>query len=118
MLRAAASAADAANASLFVSLEKQMPAALSRAGCTCQTEHGRKRVSKDGPVIDYREVSIAIHPLDLTLCGISLKNPVSRQAAHSASDTNTPSDGCFAIGGISGKGLTHSGSAVNKDARL
>ena len=29
-------------------------------GCTCQTEHGRKRVCKDGPVFDYREVRDAI----------------------------------------------------------
>lgn len=61
MLRAAASAADAANASLFVSLEKHMACGVGAClGCTCQTEHGRKRVCKDGPVFDYREVRDAI----------------------------------------------------------
>ena len=61
MLRAAASAADAANASLFVSLEKHMACGVGAClGCTCQTEHGRKRVCKDGPVFDYREVLNAI----------------------------------------------------------
>ena len=57
MLRAAANAAYAANASLFVSLEKHMACGVGAClGCTCQTEHGRKRVCKDGPVFDYREV--------------------------------------------------------------
>ena len=61
MLRAAAKAADAANASLFVSLEKHMACGVGAClGCTCQTEHGRKRVCKDGPVFDYREVRDAI----------------------------------------------------------
>ena len=61
MLRAAASAADTANASLFVSLEKHMACGVGAClGCTCQTEHGRKRVCKDGPVFDYREVRDAI----------------------------------------------------------
>jgi len=61
MLRAAANAADAANASLFVSLEKHMACGVGAClGCTCQTEHGRKRVCKDGPVFDYREVRDAI----------------------------------------------------------
>lgn len=61
MLRAAASAADAANANLFVSLERHMACGVGAClGCTCQTEHGRKRVCKDGPVFDYREVLHAI----------------------------------------------------------
>jgi len=61
MLRAAATAADAANANLFVSLEKHMACGVGAClGCTCQTEHGRKRVCKDGPVFDYREVRDAI----------------------------------------------------------
>jgi dihydroorotate dehydrogenase electron transfer subunit len=61
MLRAAAKAADEANANLFVSLEKHMACGVGAClGCTCQTEHGRKRVCKDGPVFDYREVRDAI----------------------------------------------------------
>ena len=61
MLRAAANAAGAANANLFVSLEKHMACGVGAClGCTCQTEHGRKRVCKDGPVFDYREVRDAI----------------------------------------------------------
>lgn len=61
MLRAAATAAEQANASLFVSLEKHMACGVGAClGCTCQTEHGRKRVCKDGPVFDYREVLHAI----------------------------------------------------------
>ena len=61
MLRAAAKAADEANTSLFVSLEKHMACGVGAClGCTCQTEHGRKRVCKDGPVFDYREVRDAI----------------------------------------------------------
>ena len=57
MLRAAATAADAAHARLYVSLEKHMACGVGAClGCTCQTEHGRKRVCKDGPVFDYREV--------------------------------------------------------------
>lgn len=57
MLRAAAIAAEEANVSLFVSLEKHMACGVGAClGCTCQTEHGRKRVCKDGPVFDYREV--------------------------------------------------------------
>jgi len=61
MLRAAATAAEVANANLFVSLEKHMACGVGAClGCTCQTEHGRKRVCKDGPVFDYREVRDAI----------------------------------------------------------
>lgn len=61
MLRAAATAAEAANASLFVSLEKHMACGVGAClGCTCQTTSGRKRVCKDGPVFDYREVRDAI----------------------------------------------------------
>jgi len=61
MLRTAANEAEAANASLFVSLEKHMACGVGAClGCTCQTEHGRKRVCKDGPVFDYREVRDAI----------------------------------------------------------
>lgn len=61
LLRAAATAAEAANASLFVSLEKHMACGVGAClGCTCQTERGRKRVCKDGPVFDYREVRDAI----------------------------------------------------------
>ena len=57
MLRAAAAAADAANAKLYVSLEKHMACGVGAClGCTCQTSGGRKRVCKDGPVFDYREV--------------------------------------------------------------
>ena len=57
MLRAAARHADGANARLFVSLEKHMACGVGAClGCTCKTESGRKRVCKDGPVFDYREV--------------------------------------------------------------
>ena len=61
MLRAAADAADAANAMLYVSFEKHMACGVGAClGCTCQTAGGRKRVCKDGPVFDYREVRDAI----------------------------------------------------------
>ena len=61
MLRAAATAADAADAALYVSLEKHMACGIGAClGCTCQTTGGRKRVCKDGPVFDYREVRDAI----------------------------------------------------------
>ena len=61
MLRAAVAAAEQANASLFVSLEKHMACGVGAClGCTCQTTNGRKRVCKDGPVFDYREVQDAI----------------------------------------------------------
>ena len=57
MLRAAAMAAGAANANLYISLEKHMACGVGAClGCTCQTTNGRKRVCKDGPVFDYREV--------------------------------------------------------------
>ncbi len=57
MLRAAASAAQAADAALYLSLEKHMACGVGAClGCTCQTNGGRKRVCKDGPVFDYREV--------------------------------------------------------------
>ena len=57
MLRAAAAAADAAHARLFVSLEKHMACGVGAClGCTCDTTGGRKRVCKDGPVFDYTEV--------------------------------------------------------------
>jgi dihydroorotate dehydrogenase electron transfer subunit len=61
MLRAAAQTAEQANASLLVSLEKHMACGVGAClGCTCQTANGRKRVCKDGPVFDYREVRDAI----------------------------------------------------------
>jgi dihydroorotate dehydrogenase electron transfer subunit len=61
MLRAAVIAADAANARLYVSLEKHMACGVGAClGCTCQTNSGRKRICKDGPVFDYREVRDAI----------------------------------------------------------
>jgi len=57
MLRAAANVADAVNAKLYVSLEKHMACGVGAClGCTCQTKSGRKRVCKDGPVFDCREV--------------------------------------------------------------
>jgi dihydroorotate dehydrogenase electron transfer subunit len=57
MLRAAATATQEAGATLFVSLEKHMACGVGAClGCTCQTTSGRKRVCKDGPVFDYREV--------------------------------------------------------------
>ena len=57
MLRAAAKAADEAQATLYVSLEKHMACGVGAClGCTCDTTGGRKRVCKDGPVFDYREV--------------------------------------------------------------
>ncbi|MEN6339168.1 MAG: dihydroorotate dehydrogenase electron transfer subunit [Clostridiaceae bacterium] len=57
MLRAAADKAQAANARLYVSLEKRMACGVGAClGCTCQTAGGAKRVCKDGPVFDYREV--------------------------------------------------------------
>lgn len=57
MLRAAAKAADEAQAALYVSLEKHMACGVGAClGCTCDTTDGRKRVCKDGPVFDYREV--------------------------------------------------------------
>ena len=57
MLRAAAEKAQAANARLYVSLEKRMACGVGAClGCTCQTAGGAKRVCKDGPVFDYREV--------------------------------------------------------------
>lgn len=57
MLRAAAQKALAANARLFVSLEKRMACGVGAClGCTCQTAGGGKRVCKDGPVFDCREV--------------------------------------------------------------
>jgi dihydroorotate dehydrogenase electron transfer subunit len=57
MLRAAAQAAKEANAMLYVSLEKHMACGVGAClGCTCETKSGRKRVCKDGPVFDCREV--------------------------------------------------------------
>lgn len=61
MLRAVANAAEKANATLFLSLEKHMACGVGAClGCTCQTNGGRKRICKDGPVFDYREVRDAI----------------------------------------------------------
>ena len=57
MLRAAAQAAGAAGARLFVSLEKRMACGAGAClGCSIKTTAGNKRVCKDGPVFDYREV--------------------------------------------------------------
>ena len=57
MLRAAAEQAEAANARLYVSLEKHMACGVGAClGCTCQTTGGAKRVCKDGPVFRYEEV--------------------------------------------------------------
>lgn len=57
MLRAAAKRAAEAGANLFVSLEKRMACGAGAClGCTCQTVSGAKRVCKDGPVFDFREV--------------------------------------------------------------
>ena len=57
MMRAAAASAEAADAKLYVSLEKRMACGVGAClGCTCKTEHGKRRVCKDGPVFDYREV--------------------------------------------------------------
>ncbi len=57
MVRATAEKAQSANARLYVSLEKRMACGVGAClGCTCQTATGGKRVCKDGPVFDYREV--------------------------------------------------------------
>lgn len=61
MLRAAAQAAQAANARMYVSLERHMACGVGAClGCTCKTVHGGKRVCKDGPVFDYTEVQHAL----------------------------------------------------------
>lgn len=61
MLRAAASAAEAAEATLYVSLEKHMACGVGAClGCTCKTANGNKRVCKDGPVFLASEVRHAI----------------------------------------------------------
>lgn len=58
MLRAAAKAAGGTGARLYVSLEKHMACGVGAClGCTCQTANGRKRVCRDGPVFDFREVA-------------------------------------------------------------
>ncbi len=58
MLRAAAKAAGESGARLYISLEKHMACGVGAClGCTCHTKEGRKRVCKDGPVFDFREVS-------------------------------------------------------------
>lgn len=57
MLRAAASAAEASGATLYVSLEKHMACGVGAClGCTCKTANGNKRVCKDGPVFIASEV--------------------------------------------------------------
>lgn len=61
MLRAAAQAAQTANARMYVSLERHMACGVGAClGCTCKTAHGGKRVCKDGPVFDYTEVQHAL----------------------------------------------------------
>ena len=61
MLHAAADKAQNANARLYVSLEKRMACGVGAClGRTCQTANGGKRVCKDGPVFDYREVQNAL----------------------------------------------------------
>jgi dihydroorotate dehydrogenase electron transfer subunit len=61
MLRAACAAAKAADAKLYVSLEKRMACGVGAClGCTCKTTHGNKRICKDGPVFAYQEVADAI----------------------------------------------------------
>lgn len=61
MMRAAAEAAEEAGARLYVSLEKHMACGVGAClGCSCKTEQGNKRVCKDGPVFDYREVRHAL----------------------------------------------------------
>lgn len=57
MMRAAAREAEKKNARLYVSLEKHMACGVGAClGCTCRTTGGQKRVCRDGPVFDYREV--------------------------------------------------------------
>lgn len=61
MLRAAASAAKAARARLYISLEKRMACGVGAClGCTIRTSAGNKRVCRDGPVFYYEEVLDAI----------------------------------------------------------
>ncbi len=58
MLRAAAEAARAAGAKLYVSLEKRMACGAGAClGCSIKTSGGNRRVCKDGPVFDAREVN-------------------------------------------------------------
>lgn len=61
MLSAAAAAAQAANARLYVSMERHMACGVGAClGCTCKTTQGSKRVCKEGPVFDYTEVQHAL----------------------------------------------------------
>ena len=61
MLKAAMQAAEAANAQLYVSLEKHMACGVGAClGCTCKTTKGQKRICKEGPVFPYLEVYDAI----------------------------------------------------------
>ena len=57
MMRAAATLAQAHNATLYVSLEERMACGVGAClGCTCQTASGNKRACKDGPVFLAQEV--------------------------------------------------------------
>jgi len=57
MLRAAATLARSAGAALYVSLEAYMACGVGAClGCTVPTRSGNRRVCKEGPVFDAREV--------------------------------------------------------------
>lgn len=57
MLRAAAGRANLAGAALYVSLEAYMACGVGAClGCTVSTRSGNRRVCKEGPVFDAREV--------------------------------------------------------------
>lgn len=57
MLRAAAKKAKEAGARLYVSVESRMACGTGAClGCTIPTAHGNRRVCKDGPVFDAKEL--------------------------------------------------------------
>lgn len=57
MMRTAAKAAEKYHKICEVSLEKYMACGLGAClGCTIETKNGRKKICKDGPVFDSREV--------------------------------------------------------------
>ena len=115
----------------YLSLEKKMLCGAGAClGCSIKTASGNKRVCKDGPVFNAREIQfekpaskkrepVELADLSVSIAGVQFKNPVI--AASGTFGFGQNYRGFFdasLLGGISSKGLTLEPRAGNEGERI
>ena len=121
------------NVECYLSLEKKMLCGIGAClGCTIKTKNGNRRVCKDGPVFNAKDIDFPENPpkakrqpldhepdLTVTIAGVKFKNPVI--AASGTFGFGQNYRGFFDVaelGGFSSKGLTLEPKEGNEGERI